>query len=129
MLKNDQKCLVKNLKDTRQDCLGLFLEKLLEKGYKIILKDTDFLSVEKKEKGAKKGVVAFGELEEFKGKGVSGKRLFFNLSDEWDKYQQSPIALPAPANQFEVEFALKAIENLKPELLRETEKEVWEYNV
>ncbi len=88
-----------------------------------------FLVVEKRAKGAKKGVIAFDELDEFKGKGVSGKRLFFDTSDEWDKYQRSPIVLPAPANELQVQFALNAIENLKPELLRETGEEVWEYNV
>ncbi|MEY3256164.1 MAG: hypothetical protein RLZZ29_1299 [Cyanobacteriota bacterium] len=121
-MKNSHRYLVESLKSTRNDSLGLFLEKLIEKGYRISDSNGDYLVIENY---LRKGVVAFDELREFKGKGVSGKRLFFNLSDEWDKYQQSPIALPAPANECQVDFALNAIDSLKvPE---GAEDYIWDY--
>ena len=107
---------------TREDCLGSLLEKLLGKGYKISDRNEDFLVIENE---INKGVVAFRELDEFKGKGVFGKRLFFDLTEEWDKYQRSLIVLPAPANEFQVEFVLNAIDNLKtPE---GSQDYIWEY--
>jgi hypothetical protein len=58
-MKNFDQSLVENLKNTRQDYLGLFLERLLERGYKIILENCGFFSCGEESKRSKERRYSF----------------------------------------------------------------------
>lgn len=106
---------IESLDKTREDSIGYLLKILHKQGYSI--KDWgDFLVVKSTHI---EGVVALEELNEFAGKGVSGYRLFFDLTDFWDRYNRANIILPAPVNREQVNFVISTLDNL---LLPETYK-------
>ena len=101
------------LDKTREDYIGYLLRILHKQGYSI--KDWgDFLVVKSTHI---EGVVALDELNEFAGKGVSGYRLFFDLTDFWNRYNRATVRLPAPVNKAQVNFVIATLDNL---LLPET---------